>query len=313
MQTYPSPLGVSTEYDSLRIMSQRFDADCLLFDLADGGRIIASRTPHARMRHGESFWNHTDQEEKRLLEDYLLSYEMKPVVVNTSLGISIIFPNLVPNTSLAISLIPHMEKHILLECLRQVSEPSLLWSQRLSPPIQSKKINPTETDTAHIHELLRLFASAYSASISSNLLKENLYQLSLLSGCPIHLISNEHFRFPSLWNLNLFQSMLTVALLLCRRISHGREAFLELEQSGEGETVVIRIPRPIEDATSSAEVAWLSDFSMRKRIFFECTILDNQLHLRLIPITPDWSYLGLKEPSHLGFMSHTPWSISEKS
>lgn len=313
MQAYQQPVSVSTEYDPMRVMSQRFDADCLLFDLADGGRIIASRTPHERMRHGESFWNLTNKEERRVLENYLLSYQTDPVIVNTSLGLAIIFPTLVPDASLGMALIPNMTQNTLFQCLKQVSEPSLLWSEQFSPPIRSKKSTPTESDVAHIHTLLSLFSSAYSASIAADSFEENLSPLSVLSGCPIHLISNDSFRFPSLWNLNLFQAMLTVTLLLCCRISHGREAFLALENEEEGESVTIRIPRPVENASRSAEVAWLSEFSMRKRIFFECTVLDNQLHLRFIPLTPDWSYLGLKEPSHMGFMSHAPWSDNEES
>jgi hypothetical protein len=312
MQTYDPLTSISNEYDPILVMFQKFDADFLLFDLSDDGRIIASRTAHARLRHGQSFWDLIQTDEKKSLTDYLLSYETMPAVIETSLGIAIVFPTAVSNASLAMALIPLMEKNVLLHALDSLFDGKFFWSEHLRAPRRSEKFTPTKKDLTQIDELLRLFSCSDSSS-AEHTLPQSIYYLSMLCGCPVHLLSDASFPVPALWNSQLFEAMLTVALLFCRRASRAREVFLSFEQCSDGVTVELRAPNPMEDAATASEIVWLSSLAERKRIFFECTALDHQLCLRWIPISPDWSYLGLKTSSHLGFMNHAPWSNDEKS
>lgn len=124
---------------------QKFDADLLWFDLADNGRIIASRAPHARTRQGESFWDLVDPQERQSVKDYLLSYEAAPLVIRTSLGIAILFGDSVPHVSLAAALLPHMEQSTLLRVLEKLPDPSLLGPSDFQRRASPRGLSPPKT------------------------------------------------------------------------------------------------------------------------------------------------------------------------
>lgn len=286
---------------------QKFDADLLLFDLSDNGRIIASRAPHARTRQGESFWDLVDPQERQSVKDYLLSYEAAPLVIRTSLGIAILFGDSVPHVSLAAALLPHMEQSTLLRVLERLPEPSLLWSERLPTPSFSARLVPTEDDLSQLASLLHAITSFPN---SEDLSAWKLSRASYLTG--VQVFTDKPLSLPEHWNARLCESILLIALLLCRRISLGREAFLTVEQ-GDEPMLSLRISHPVADVSSAEELTWLSALAARKRFFLDYDVSKRQIHLRFIPYTSDRAYLELKEPPNIGFLKNAPWSHDEKS
>ena len=129
-------------------------------------------------------------------------------------------------------------------------------------------------------------------------LEKRLFALSRFCGCPVHLSRSPALEHYGELNFGLFTAFSLLSLLLCRDASAGREAFFALDSTEAGISVSCRIPKPAPDILNRWEIVWLNFMADRKRLIFECTPLDNQLHLRWVPMDADWAHLGLKQPKH---------------
>ena len=135
MSATPSPALLYTHranYDPSDVMRETFFEDCYLFDLAQNGRIVAARAPHARMRLGESFLALLSSEAESELIAYLLSYQQSPFITETEAGIAIILPALMPDTALGIALLPHADRDSVLHRLSKENRVSLVFSEFLT-------------------------------------------------------------------------------------------------------------------------------------------------------------------------------------
>ncbi len=300
--------GTQLEYESEAIMRQRFSEDLLLFDLASEGRIIAARAPHHRMRLGTSFLSLLSEGDRHSLQAYLLDYQTAPVVLDTQIGIAVVFPALMSNASLGLALIPHLDRNIVLDLLAREIKVPCLWTKEL----KEKRLvffekRDTTAFSAVLHQTLdcigeQAFAPFPIAQSIENDLEQQLYRLSYLTGCPVHLLQKDRLTQFGEFNMALFSAFSLVTLLLCRRISPLREAFVSLENHSAGAALSIRIPCPPDAFAQTDELVWLFSLCDRKNLIFECTPQENQYHLCFVPIDVDWSHIELKQPTQYGFM-----------
>ena len=135
MSVTPSPAllyAYRINYDPTDIMRETFFEDCYLFDMAQNGRIVAARAPHARMRLGENFFSLISPEAQSELTNYLLGYQHNPFVMDTEAGIAIILPTLMPDTALGLALVPHADRNSVLHRLSKEKQASLAFSEFLT-------------------------------------------------------------------------------------------------------------------------------------------------------------------------------------
>ena len=309
-------------YDPMQVMRRRFSDELLVFDLADGAKIIAERAPWARSRSGKSFWDAVNEADRKSLRALLGSDSDAPIAVNTRWGIAILFPALARDASLGIAILPQMKRRTLLAILKADFPLPLQWCGSLGRARVSHTVEYDDGDAPALLDLLKdasacfgersLRERAPSASLA-DALEQLLYRLSLRIGCPVHLLKKESLLRDEAFRLPLFTAFATVSLLLCRRATEGREAYISLEQSTSGILLSVRFPAPLPDIQNSAELQWLHVFTSKHHLFFELTAFARQLHLRLIPTATDWSFLGIKEIERRGFGTVTPRGDDEKS
>ena len=311
MSATPSPTHLyahHVSYDPDDVMRETFFEDCYLFDLAQNGRIVAARAPHARMRLGESFFSLVSAKAQAELTDYLLSYQQAPFITETEAGIAIVLPTLMPDTALGIALIPHADRNSILHRLSKEKNASLVFSESLTDRGDGRV--RYGAPLARVDRLLQMIDDCFDTSplpprtTVEVPLERRLFALSRFSGCPLHLSRSSGLMHYGELNMGLFTAFGLLSLLLCRDASVGREAFFALDATEAGISVSCRIPNPSTDLLNRWEVVWLNFLADRKRLIFECTPLTNQLHLRLVPMDVDWAHLGLKQPPNpLSFLA----------
>lgn len=301
--------------DSEWIMRQRFFSDCLLFDLADEGRIVACRCPAARQRTGESVFRLMSREAQLLLMAHLRAYASRPLLVETVLGVGVIVTGLVPSAALGLLLIPDLSEADLLGLFSGEEGIEAVWQEALTERYRKEEPALLDPNTEAAHALRwevecgsprgeTLWEEPGTWRIS-----EEIHRWSRLAGCLVLLTSEEDSFARTRFDRGLFSAFLLTVLLLCRRVSSHRGIKLSLEPRGKEMTACVQIPlRSARDVSEeTAELLFLRSLADRRRIPFDYTVSDLLLCLRFTPIRPDWSYLGIKQPEDAEW-----WLIGEK-
>ena len=263
------PVERTGAWDADRIMAERFLSDCLLFDLADRGRLVATRCPAVRRNRGKELADFLDVSALSELRQALHEYDLRPLDVETAYG---------PGT-LVLSLAPASALGVL-----------LLW------------------EDGHGTEEAATSREPYAFLCQGLSLRERICHWARLTGCPVSVFLEEEEEPEEDFDAELFDTILWILLLLCRRISRSRTATLYLEQRSHGVAVSWQTPlrKASGDIEDAEELSFLRTLADRRRIPLDYTVLDGILYLSFHPVRHDWSYLDIKQPEMMS------WLMEEK-
>ncbi len=295
--------------DVQAVMERSFFEDCLLFDVANEGRIVACRSPRCRDRTGEYFFDLLTPDAAGELRAYLLGYHTKPIITETRFGIAVVVPTVMPSSALGIAVLPQMERRTLLRLLSRIekqkdSEDEMFaWSGSLREEAQGRAVPDMAVRREALEEIMtdiRLCLYEYAPTNASKVcrideyLEQQLYRLSYFAGCPIDLIRKEKIMSYGDFDFALFTAYMLSVLFLCRRIAPCRKADILLMSSELGGMAEIRIGMEGKPSTIFSEILWMEALAASKNIYFDYAMGEELLQLCFVPVNRDWSYLELK-------------------
>ena len=102
-----------------RILGRLFFEELLLLDLSEQERIPATRGIGRSSLEGQTLGKIVSERVIRELLDTLTSYEHRPIVIETTLGVGVIFGSLMPATSMAVLWLPRADSQTVVTFLRR--------------------------------------------------------------------------------------------------------------------------------------------------------------------------------------------------
>lgn len=286
---------------------QKFFSDLWMVNLQEGANIVACRAPWERNTVGRNFSEMLEKEEYERLSAYLMSYEMKPRVSETLDGqILIVIPSLMPSATLAVVLVPQIERKILLRFLAKRSGIALCWNERLAEEASGRMPGGVAKEEEALGRLVwEIEALSFSALAPSRraknarideFLKRRVGVLSELAGCEVTIGEWKELRNSESFDFGMFTSYLLLSLLMFRTAAHRRCAVVGMEEGvGENERY-LTVCADCEELGDglSWEIGTLETLTEDRLMLFGTRYRDGTLLLRMIPRRIDVSYLGLK-------------------
>ena len=290
------------------VRSRRFFEDFLVFDVSDDGRIVAGRAPVSRMSWlGDSLWSHMSWTDRESVRSFLLSYESRPMIAKTDLGIALILPALMPGASAGVAVFPQMNPSALFQLLIRDKD-SFLWSGELRNQEKGRMTKEMRRRAPELAETLReirfCFGNLEPSEIQAgerieSALIQRARLLSRFVGCPVRITEYEPLTNYGEFDFSMFSAFVLGVLCFCRRLIPLREAELLLCRHPDGVSVTIRMACHCPGAKRMPELIWLESLASRKYMLLEQSLSPSVLQLRMVPTRHDWSYLGLKEPNQM--------------
>ena len=284
------------------VMAHRFYADFYLFDLTGEGRIVGSRCPARREMTGKSVYTMLDEEAMELLRGALHRFDVRPLVVGVGDGVGLILSGLIPSSALGVLLIPQLPADILVSALSASEKFDGIWQESVAEnrrTVRASRLNRYQTEIDLILEEIDCFSARIAEeSLDGETLKGRTEMWSRLAGCPIPLVVWNVERVGEFFDEALFDTLLLLSLLLCRRIASSRTATVMMERRDCGETVSVRIPLrgSGDEARFAPELRYMQILADHKRIPLDYIVSEGFLYLNFTPVRLDWSYLGIKQP-----------------
>lgn len=300
-------------YDLNRVMGRRFFEDCLLFDMANEGRIVSGRAPVCRLRIGESFLGFLSESDRERLRGFLFGYptERSVLVLDTEIGIAIILPTLMPSSAIGVALIPDMERRAVLRLIGRSEGLSVILEESLAAEGQ-RRMRGDEKARAEVLERIfadveRCFWDPRARSLSegadmTSLLKSRVLRWSDFVGCPVLFGRIDPLLAVGAFDFSLFDACVWMMLCLCRRLSPDRSATVSLTRSSDVAAVTVKGTLDGEGHLILSEAEWLNEIAAKKNMVFEWAVDAERFYLRFAPINRDWAYLGLKQPTIFDWM-----------
>lgn len=297
----PSDPGTEPESASAaeQTAARRFAEEIILFDVADGGRILGGRgTEATRKAWGTCFWEHVSREAGEKAREYLFSFPKEALLLQTDLGTVLLRADLMPAASMGIAVLPLGDPTASLSLLG--NRPAALWSERI--PKQKgvgRKNRLREQRENQILEILtemdQCFGNRWSRT-NENELSQRINTLSQWVGCPVEselLTDREEWEA---WDLPSFCAFLLVALCMCRRWAPSRELRLQVPPFGTEPSLILQMPPGLRTEGRPPELIWMEALANRQNMLLERSVSLTGLQLRIVPIRRDWAYLGIKAP-----------------
>ena len=284
------------QWDPDALMRRRFYADLLLFDLTDGGKIVAERRPGSRSQGGVRLTERMEEEAWHLTEAHFREYDPRPVIAEIDGGVGVILPFAAPAASLGIVLIPTLPRKAFLSGLRRMMRRDAVWQSSLWEESDGYRFSQNEEQRRGIESILQEIELCAEIQKEKNLAR-GILSMSALAGCPVSVYSEDAPEGEGI-NAELGSIFLLSLFLLCRRISPCRSATVSIGECSMGKTIEIKFP--VEsgewEREEPRELLFLRMLADRKRIPFDYVKSDLFCNLSVCPVLPDWSYLGIKQP-----------------
>ena len=280
-----------------------FFETCYLFDLVSNGKAVAYRAPGKTGDFEEDLRAEMTAEEWEIVRSYLLRMPTRPLVCRAGGRVALLIPTLAGSASLGLFLFPCMDEDRFLRLAKRDDErvelaPGLLGeSIRLSAktkallPIYDGIIEEAEACFGNTD----LFRDLDEGADITEALEERVERLALFCGTPVSLKRTKPIERRESLDFPLLCAFVVLILLLIRRIGLKREAEIVLQPEREGCSVSIRTEIRKQANAWFPEVLCLEQIAARKNLLFEWSIDDPRFSARMLPISPEWSYLGLKQ------------------
>ncbi len=295
-----------TVYVTCDDINNRIISDnCYVFDVTRGSRIVAKRSSGDSPAIGDCFSNLLNINEREILKDYVVAFEPRPLLLDTSIGYAIIYGNLYPTSLICPAVFPMADKNAVLRAAMsgKYGEFFIPSAPRSFGKAGRKDIVAGEA-LAALHEmcgncLSNNFFSKYSENVNiADLLIERVCNLAVFSGCAVKCLSEESIMCKASFDMPLFTAFILLSFLLCRRMAKRREAVVTLENISEGPAACVEF-EPLPDMSEDIipEVSTISGITDRLNMIFERSCTRELIRLKLCPVRKDWSYLELKSPA----------------
>ena len=289
-------------YDKTHVMKARLYDSCYFFDMADGCRFIASRAPYKERNIGESIYDIMTEDDVEVMRRHLMSYTAVPMAVNTSKGIAIALPHLVPHCSLGILSYPIMGGENFCRVARKNK-----WNIVMTDSLSHRRFHTTElsdTVVAYCEQLERLHYHAFGGLISSVSFKgditseveKRIYSLSEYIGCPVGIVLSEPIEVVGDFQFPLFVAFAAIFMICAREVAPNREASVKLDVSGDRICVTLSFMTGGSACEDILGLEYFKALSERKHMRFEYMAGDNLIHIKFAPMGIEWSLMGLKSP-----------------
>lgn len=291
----------------MNLKIQRFPSDLWVVNLREGANIVACRAPWERNAVGRNFSELLSEEERSRLLAYLMSYEMKPTVSETVNGqILIVIPSLMPSSTLAVVLVPQIDRKILLRFLAKRSGIDFVWNEALAVEASGRlpgNVVKYEEDLGRL--LWEIEALSFDSLAPSRkgkedridgFLKKRVGVLSELAGCEVALGEWKTVRDSESFDFGIFTAFLLLSLLLFRTSAYDRSAVVGIAEGVGEDDRFLTVSAECEECQDalSWEIETLETLTEERLMLFGTNYGAGQLCLRIIPRRIDVSYLGLK-------------------
>ncbi len=284
-----------------------FPSDLWVVNLREGARIVACRAPWERNTVGENFSERFSEESFAKISEYLFSYEMEPMVTETLEGkIVIVIPSLMPSSTLAVVLLPQIDRKILLRFLAKRSGIDFAWDDSLTSEAEGRMpgnvVNYEEELRRLLWEIEMLSFSALSplrrgeSCRIDGFLKKRIQGISELAGCEVTLGEWRKICNSESFDFGVFTAFLLLSLLFCRTVAHSRCAEIGIADGTDEEDAFLTVRAQCEEISEalSWELGTLESMTEERLMLFETNYSEGQFRLKIIPRRIDVSYLGLK-------------------
>ena len=298
----------SKEYEKISEIEEEFFlcsfiGDLFVFDQNQEGRIVGGRSPACRRLVGRSMSEFLSEEKWSELSRHLLSYDSRAMVLDSELGIFVIFPQLMPSSAMGLAWLPGTPRTMTLRFLFRQKLIGIAWNGTLAEEGKGRFSAVMKRQSEGPEEELGRIVCAIEGLWIDNLrtrkrvdqaLADRLTCVSKLVGCPTRLIRQDSIIAGGEFDMGLATLFLLLSLLLCREYSLDRCAEISFEEHTYGGAIAIRIPLVEKETLTCWEYLSLAVLAERYRMLFEKSENEEALFLRFAPIRRDWSLLGLK-------------------
>ena len=280
-----------------------FCDDIYAVDVSRGFSVVAHRCATARFVAGDDFRRALTPEEAEELRKYLVSFEARPMLLNTEQGAAIIYADAFPSTLNFLVCYPDSDRDYALSTLAALA-PEL---DIFVPPIyraEEAAAKPDKKTEENIRRsMLRVesvfkrdeLALASCGRAFADTLKRSVFDTAALAGCRVGLKCPLDIALGEGFDCYLFKIFLLLFFMTARENTYERRATVELKNGFEG--LVIRA-----ECELFAERIYkimplfnsVSAFSERYNIRCSCTLEQNRAEIEICPVRKDWSLLDLK-------------------
>ena len=296
---YENKLTCSAE----AIMRRVFCDDVYVFDMSLDGKIITARAPHERERIGESFLGYLSSDMREQLREYLFSYDMTPIVVDTSIGVAIVIPALMPSAALGIAVVPSIKRETILRLLWRIELCRDWISEELSGECTGRMTSDMKRYEEYVIKLVRDIEECFvdeddkiniTGALMNGRLEEKLIRFSDFVGCPVNLGIRHDIENRGKFDTGLYSAYVLVMLMFVRRISRRREATVHFDMGERCPYIEVVIESTDFDVKASSEYMWIRSVADRNNMIFHSIDQSDRVMVSFSPIIGDWSKIGVK-------------------
>ena len=285
----------------------KFVSDLWVVDMREDARIVACRSPWERRTVGKRFFEILTEEENARLSKLLSSYEMKPILTETTEGtLLLVLPALMPSCTAAVVLVPQLDRQMTLRFLVKRSGRSFELNEKLAEEAAGRMPGKVAKYEAELAALLwEMDAMSFSSLAPKIRAKEKrvdgflwkkIEAISALAGCSVDVAPRCEVRDSETLDFGAFTHFLLVTFLLCRTVAIDRCAVVGWEK--DAVTVDFLCEKERLDGFSW-ELETLESLAEEHLAHFGREFQDGRMHLSLTPRRIDVSYLGLKAENPL--------------
>ncbi|MBQ9112252.1 MAG: hypothetical protein IJY08_01590 [Clostridia bacterium] len=291
------------KYDKRSIMTAEILDSCYIFDISDGGSLVASRVADGKRRIGDTLFDLISPAEADFLLSHCKSYTSQPAVINTRYGIAVVFPHLMPAASCCVLCFPTMggdEFCIALSRLRRAHcvspEAGRVLKRRRMPDggcLTRCRILLERTDAVFSGTEVLFECSGDITDIVA----DRIYDISCYAACPAGVVCGDALISVGDFDFSLFVCFIVILMFCARCVSPMRAVSVTIEQTeyGAAVTVSFEVFAGI-DVDGLEEIRSCRRMAFRRNLLFEVMSGDSVVHIRFSPVRREWSYLELKSP-----------------
>lgn len=267
---------------------------CFVFDMSRRGRLVACRTGRIT-QSPRGIGDIMSEDELSALEEYLMSYDERPMIVSTLFGWALAISWMFPSTSLCILSVADIGGEAF---FRVASKEG--WDVALSPSAAKRRFRITGIREGHREESRRLWLSlsvcfapiCHERDVACEL-RDRALAIAAYVSREARVSVDKLISVPDEIDAPLYVAFLLLLMLggkasaacECAKISvsdreRGIEAVI-IEQTGRRGARIFEL---------------LSEICGRSNAPFEYFCEDGRVYSRIVPLRRDWAYLGIKSP-----------------
>ena len=282
-----------------------------VYDFAYGGRMVFCSASDYKKKKAARLAYDLSESERREWETYLKSYQMTPAVAETSMGVALVLPYMMPSSTLAMVCIPKIKSDSFRKlAMRDPRKPILLGEQMRNA--QKGRLHDADGELKHAYEMLmgRIEAAYASAEYGAHTvpcemggaLAERLCRISELLGYPVCIARQDSVTDYGELDEGVFMSCVSALLTLGKTDVPLGVAEFTIEQKSYGCSVSMLLRGWRRVRRTPHDLIWMDRLAGRKRLFLDFTVTEEGLWLCFSPMNKDLSYLGLKQNRPLDWL-----------